>query len=93
MNSLGIDHYVFTTLNKIDPIRTYNTLKDVEVRNAKEVWDEREVKILTKNFAFDITEKKFISGILTEKGIITFRNYNRFVKVNLDEKKYWDLFG
>jgi methylthioribose-1-phosphate isomerase len=92
MNSLGISHYVFTTLNKIDPIRNYNTLKDVEVRNAKEVWDERELKILTQNFAFDITDKEFISGILTEKGILTLRNYTRFVKVNKDEKKYWDLF-
>jgi translation initiation factor 2B subunit (eIF-2B alpha/beta/delta family) len=92
LNSLGINHYVFTTLNKIDPLRTYNTLKDVEIRNAKEVWDERELKILTQNFAFDITEKEFISGIVTEKGILTLRNYNRFVKVNKEEKKYWDLF-
>ncbi|MFW6233547.1 MAG: hypothetical protein ACOC3Z_02705, partial [Nanoarchaeota archaeon] len=49
----------------------------MEKRNFKEVWKNKTPKIKINNFAFELIEKKYITGIITEKGKMT---YNKFLK-------------
>jgi ribose 1,5-bisphosphate isomerase len=55
------------------------TKKDmpIEQRKLNEVWDEAPKNIKLKNPAFEFINEKYISGIVTEFGIM---KYNRFVK-------------
>lgn len=49
----------------------------IEKRKLNEVWDNAPRKIKIKNPAFEFIDKKYISGIITEKGIL---NYGAFVR-------------
>lgn len=55
---------------------TKNKIK-IEQRNLNEVWDKAPKNIKIKNPAFEFVSKKYISGIVTELGIM---NYDLFVK-------------
>jgi len=70
MHHLGIQHYVFATSNKIDPVFLEWSLEDIEIRAPQEVWDEHNKNIFVHNYAFDITPEYLIKKIVTEKGII-----------------------
>ncbi len=49
----------------------------LEKRKLNEIWDKVPKKIKIKNPAFEFIDKKYISGVITEKGIL---NYNSFVR-------------
>lgn len=49
----------------------------IEQRNLNEVWDKAPKNIKIKNPAFEYVDKKYISGIITEFGLM---KYNDFVK-------------
>lgn len=48
----------------------------IEYRPSRELWDERNKLIETKNPAFDFTNKKFLKGVVSEFGIL---HYNKFI--------------
>jgi len=49
----------------------------LEQRNINEVWDKAPKNVKIKNPAFEFVDKKYISGIITELGIM---KYNKFVR-------------
>jgi len=58
-------------LYKFDPLTRWGRMTEIEQRDAKEVADPKKfkgVKIL--NYAFDRTDAKYISGYITEKGVL-----------------------
>jgi ribose 1,5-bisphosphate isomerase len=55
----------------------------IENRNAKEVWDEREKNIEIENPSFDLTKKKFVSGVVSEFGILPYGKFISLAKKNL----------
>jgi len=50
----------------------------IEQRMLNEVWDRAPKKIKIKNPAFEFVDKKYITGVVTELGIM---KYNEFVKI------------
>ncbi len=49
----------------------------IEQRKLNEIWDNAPRKIKIKNPAFEFIDKKYISGIITEEG---FMSYNTFIR-------------
>jgi len=55
---------------------TKNKLK-LEQRSINEVWDKAPKNMKIKNPAFEFVKRKYISGIVTELGLM---KYKKFVK-------------
>lgn len=51
-----------------------NKLK-IEYRSGKEVWDERQKNVDVINPAFDFTKKDLLSGVVSEFGVLSFKNF------------------
>ncbi len=70
--------YIFGNLLKYDT----DGIIEIETRSDKEVWPKvpKGVKIL--NFAFDVVPPKFITGIVTEFGIIKPKDVKKIIKNN-----------
>jgi translation initiation factor 2B subunit (eIF-2B alpha/beta/delta family) len=47
----------------------------LEQRPLNEVWDKAPKNIKIKNSAFEFVDKKYITGIITELGLITYQNF------------------
>lgn len=45
----------------------------IENRNSKEIWDTK--KVLIKNPAFELIKRGYITGIVSELGILSYRNF------------------
>jgi translation initiation factor 2B subunit (eIF-2B alpha/beta/delta family) len=52
----------------------------IENRNPSEIWNKAPLKIRIKNPAFDFVPKKFISFIISEKGILKYNDFLKKVK-------------
>jgi ribose 1,5-bisphosphate isomerase len=50
----------------------------IELRDISEVWDNAPKNVKIKNPAFEFVDKKYISGIVTELGLM---EYDKFVKI------------
>ena len=57
----------------------------IEKRSSREVWDEREEKIEVINPAFDKTKNKNITGIISEFGILTPKQFVKKAKQKLKQ--------
>lgn len=55
----------------------------IENRSSREVWDEREKKIEVINPAFDKTKLKKLSGVISEFGILTSKQFVRKAREKL----------
>lgn len=51
----------------------------IENRSLNEVWDKAPKDVKIKNPAFEFVPKKYITAIITEKGLM---KYNEFIKIN-----------
>ncbi len=51
----------------------YAPYTDLEFRNPSELWNEKSEKIITINPAFDLTERAYISKVICEEGIVSYR--------------------
>jgi len=49
----------------------------IEQRKLNEVWDNAPEKIKIKNPAFEFIDKKYIKGIVTERGVERFGGFLR----------------
>ena len=47
----------------------------IEMRSSDEVWTKRPKKMKIRNFAFDITPWKYVTGVITEKGVKKKRDF------------------
>lgn len=56
----------------------------IEHRSGREVWDEREKKITVVNPAFDFTKRKYITKVISELGILKYKD---FIKESKKTKK------
>jgi len=92
MHHLGINHYVFTFSNKIDPVSKNWDLEDIEIRSPKEIWNEHNKNIFVHNYAFDITPEYLIKKIVTEKGIIEPSDLIKHNKLKKRELEVWKEF-
>lgn len=57
----------------------------IEKRAGKEVWDERNKKIEVLNLAFDKTKLKDLSGVISEFGILTQKQFVKKAKEKLKQ--------
>jgi len=61
--------YVVTSILKMDVTTEQFPLK-IEMREAKELWKEAPEKLKLVNPAFEIVDSKFITGYITEDGVL-----------------------
>ena len=47
----------------------------IEMRNSDEVWTKRPKKLKIRNFAFDVTPWKYVTGVITEKGVMKKKDF------------------
>jgi len=59
----------------------------LETRSSREVWDERNKKIEIINPAFDFVKRKFISKVVSEFGILPYRQFIKKAKENMKKWK------
>jgi len=52
----------------------------IEERNLNEVWDNAPKNIKIKNPAFEFIQKKYISGIITEFGLMKYEDFTKMMK-------------
>lgn len=59
-------------LYKFDPLTIWGKVTEMEERGPEEIADPKKLKgVKIRNFAFDRTDAKYISGYITEKGVVT----------------------
>jgi ribose 1,5-bisphosphate isomerase len=67
--------YSCAELYKFDPLTIWGRMTEIEERSPEEILPKKEAGVLKrvkiKNFAFDRTSAKFISGYVTEKGVFS----------------------
>lgn len=52
----------------------------IESRSGREVWDERNKRITIVNPAFDFTNKKYVTGVISELGILDYKSFVKKAK-------------
>jgi len=52
----------------------------IEFRSGREVWDERNKRIVVINPAFDFTKRKYLTGIISELGILDYKSFVKKAK-------------
>lgn len=63
--------YVLSTLLKFDLVTVYGEYVAIEERQVGEVWDSPPNGLKIRNPAFDVTRRGYISGLITEEGVIS----------------------
>jgi translation initiation factor 2B subunit (eIF-2B alpha/beta/delta family) len=63
----------------------YTKKLKIEYRSGKEVWDERNKNIQVINPAFDFTNKKYLSGVISEFGVLRFDDFVKKAKKTFGE--------
>jgi ribose 1,5-bisphosphate isomerase len=63
--------YVLSSLLKFDPVTVYGNYVAIEERGAQEIWENPPEGLKIRNPAFDVTRRDYISGIITEEGVIS----------------------
>ena len=57
----------------------------IEMRSGKEVWDERNKRIIIFNPAFSELNSKYVSGVISEFGILHYKDFIKRAKKNLEK--------
>ena len=57
-------------LSKFSPFTIYGVREKIEERDPDEVWDRPPRRVKIRNPAFDVTASSYISGYVTESGVI-----------------------
>jgi len=72
--------YCCTSSLKFDPMTLLGKTEKIEEREAKEIWKKKIKKVKIRNPAFDVTEAKFVKGIISEEGILKPKEFVRIMK-------------
>jgi len=85
INKIGSGLFAETSYNHNVPVYVAaNSLKysnkdvKIEERNFKEIWNNKKIRIY--NPAFEIIDKKYVKGIISELGILKIKDFLRRVK-------------
>jgi ribose 1,5-bisphosphate isomerase len=65
-----VSFYSAAELFKYSPMTIFGTLEKIEERDPKEVWERAPRGVKIRNPAFEATAAKYISGYITEAGVI-----------------------
>jgi ribose 1,5-bisphosphate isomerase len=63
--------YVLSSLLKFDPVTIYGEYVVIEERETQEIWENPPKGLKIRNPAFDVTRRDYISGLISEEGIIS----------------------
>jgi translation initiation factor 2B subunit (eIF-2B alpha/beta/delta family) len=63
----------------------YTPKINIEIRKGTEVWNIKEKNIFVINPAFEIADKKYITGVVSEFGILKYKDFIEKAKRNLKE--------
>ena len=67
----SIPLYCAAELYKYDPVTQWGVIEKIEQRDPKEIVGNKKVRFKVENPAFDFTPAKYITGYITEKGIVS----------------------
>ncbi len=70
---------------KYDPLTLYGVREKIEERNPKEVWENAPKKVKVSNPAFDVTAARYISGYITELGVVSPSSLSGIAKQKIDK--------
>jgi ribose 1,5-bisphosphate isomerase len=70
-----VSFYSAAELYKYSPMTIYGTREKIEERDPKEVWDKPPRGVRIRNPAFEATAAKYISGYITELGVIPSQSF------------------
>jgi ribose 1,5-bisphosphate isomerase len=70
---------------KYDPLTLYGVREKIEERGPKEVWEKAPKKVKVSNPAFDVTASRYISGYITEMGVVSPSALSGIAKKKIDE--------
>jgi translation initiation factor 2B subunit (eIF-2B alpha/beta/delta family) len=62
----------------------YTKKVKIESRSGREVWDERNKRITIVNPAFDFTNRKYVTGVISELGILDYKSFVKKAKKTKD---------
>jgi len=68
-NEARVPFYVVSELLKFDPETLNGECEKIEQRSPNEVWKEAPPKLIVRNPAFDMTPNRYVTAIITERGI------------------------
>ena len=73
--SHDVSFYCAAELLKFSPHTMYGVREKIEERDPKEVWDKPPKKVKVRNPAFDVTASSYISGFVSEAGVIPAQSF------------------
>jgi ribose 1,5-bisphosphate isomerase len=73
--------YVCASSWKVDPMTFFDFSEKIEKRNEKEIWKNPPAGVIVNNFAFEKINPKFITGIISEFGILKPKEFIKKVKL------------
>ncbi|MBI5222900.1 S-methyl-5-thioribose-1-phosphate isomerase [Candidatus Micrarchaeota archaeon] len=65
-----VSFYCAAELFKYNPMTLFGTREKIEERDPREVWEDAPKKLKIRNPAFEATAARYISGYITEAGVI-----------------------
>ncbi len=83
-----VSFYCAAELSKYSPETIFGNLEKIEERDAKEVWDRPPRGVKIRNPAFEATASKYISGFITEAGVIPSQSFFAVATERLGIKIY-----
>lgn len=83
-----VSFYSAAELFKYSPMTIYGTREKIEERDPKEVWDKPPRGVKIRNPAFEATAAKYISGYVTELGVIPSQSFFAMATEKLGIKLY-----
>ena len=83
-----VSFYSAAELYKYSPMTMFGTRERIEERDPKEVWDRPPKRVKIRNPAFEATAAKYISGYITELGVIPPQSFFSLASQKLGIKLY-----
>ncbi|MGM5484606.1 MAG: translation initiation factor eIF-2B [Nanobdellota archaeon] len=69
---------------KVDPESVFGFLEEIEERHRKEVWPDAPENVTIHNYAFDMINPKYITGIISELGVYEHSSFIEEVRKSFD---------
>ncbi|MEW6722416.1 MAG: S-methyl-5-thioribose-1-phosphate isomerase [Candidatus Micrarchaeota archaeon] len=83
-----VSFYSAAELYKYSPMTIFGTLEKIEERDPKEVWEKPPRGVRIRNPAFEATAAKYVSGYITEAGVIPPQSFFAMASQKLGIKLY-----
>lgn len=83
-----VSFYSAAELLKYSSQTIYGTREKIEERDSKEVWERSPKKVKISNPAFDVTSAKYISGYITEVGVLPTQSFFAIATQKIGVKIY-----